>query len=189
MIARRVQTHRPRESQPVHVSLEALFSDACSQTWLAVDMSQSIVSLFRAGQSARICCHQLLPPNALRVLIPLVLFPESCPYSFLLAALRVPEQTLLTLITESQSSALVQPFFDEVERMNELLELAVPGSQREQHLRHLRRIMTDTMAACRQLGLTIVSLRRVGYRLQPTILPKAACQRRVQTRKREIPIA
>jgi hypothetical protein len=163
--------HKSGEHELIHLSLEALFPGETG-TWLVIDLSQSLVTRLQANQNAaHICCHQQFSPNALRLLIPLLLFPECCPHSYLLAALQVPEQKLIHLLTLAHADPLVLDFFHEVERSNALLEEARPGKGREQHLRYLRRVMTETLAGCSRLGLTIISLRRVGYRLQPTIFP------------------
>src|SRR5262249_38676808 len=119
--------------------------------------------------------------------IPLLLFPE-CPYSYLLAALEVSEQLLLSLLTLSWSDPLVLPFFEEGERKKQLLH-AASGSERELYLRPLRRIMSDTIVGCNQMGLTPVSLRRVGYRLQPTVVPESCRHRATSFAPMTAPLA
>jgi hypothetical protein len=158
----------------IHLSLEKRFPTACAGKWLVIDLTQSIVTLLSSPststQPARIWCHQAFSPDALRVLLTLLRFPDICPYAYLLAALQVPESLLITMLTEA-SDPLPMTFYQMAENAKGLLQ-GVIGQRREQHLRHLRRVMTDVMAGTKHLGFTIMSLRIVGYRLQPTFTQK-----------------
>jgi hypothetical protein len=155
----------------IHLSLEKYFPTECPGKWLVIDLTQSIVTLLSSSrpstQPARIWCHQLFPPGALRAFLALLRFPDICPYAYLLAALQVPAPLLITMLTEA-SDPLPMPFSQMAENAHGLLQGAT-GQRREQHLRHLRRVMTDMMAGTNHLGLTVLSLRAVGYRLQPII--------------------
>ncbi len=158
-------------SEPIHLSLETLFPRDCPGLWLVVDLPHGIVSCLQTQPSARLLRQEPFSPNALRMVLPLVLFADCCPYASLLAALQVSEQLLFHLLTLPLTDARVQPFFEEAERIAAVLHGVHPGRQRERLLHQLRRVMTATMAGCTRLGFTILSLRRIGYRLQPTILP------------------
>ncbi len=157
----------------IHLSLEKIFPTECSGKWLVIDLAQSIVTLLSRSNTsslpACIWCHQPFTPGALRTLIALLRFPDVCPYAYLLAALQVPESLLIPLLTEV-SDPLPMSFYQRAENANGLLQEAT-GQRREQHLRSLRRVMTDVMAGTKHLGLTVMSLRGVGYRLQPLIHP------------------
>jgi len=158
----------------IHFSLETLFPAACPGTWLVIDIAQSIVTLLSSpcpsSQPARVWCHQSFTPSALRALISLLRFPDTCPYTYLLVALQAPESLLVDLLTLS-SDPLTSTFYQTAEDYDSLLQ-DTTGQRREQHLRHLRRVMTDVMAGTKHLGLTVISMRNVGYRLQPTIHPE-----------------
>jgi hypothetical protein len=162
----------------IHLSLEKLFPIECSGKWLVIDLTQSIVTLLSRSNTsslpARIWCHQPFTPGALRTLIALLRFPDICPYAYLLAALQAPESLLIPLLTEV-SDPLPMSFYQRAENANSLLQ-EVTGQRREQHLRSLRRVMTDVMADTKHLGLTVMSLRAVGYRLQPLIHPERSSQ-------------
>ena len=155
----------------LHLSLEKLFPAERAGKWLVIDPTQSIVTLLSSSwtstQPARIWCHQSFPSDALRVLLALLRFPDLCSYAYLLAALQVPEALLITMLTEA-SDLLPTTFHQLAEKATSLLQ-GVTGRRREQHIRHLRRVMTDVMASTTHLGLTVLSLRAVGYRLQPII--------------------
>jgi hypothetical protein len=141
-----------------------------------IDFAQNIISrLHVQGQVPQVDCHQSLTPNALRIFIPLLVFSDNCPYEYLLAALQLPEQILAQLFMFPFSDQRLSPFFEEVDRVHAMLDV-VTGSRREQKLRQLRRVLTETMVCITHLGFTIISLRRVGYRLQPTMLPHCAYQ-------------
>ena len=154
----------------IHLSLEKRFPTACAGKWLVIDLTQSIVTLLSSSststQPARIWSHQPFSPDALRVLLTLLRFPDICPHAYLLAALQAPESLLITMLTEA-SGPLPLTFYQMAENATGLLQGAV-GQRREQHLRHLRRVMTHVIAGAKHLRFTIMSLRVVGYRLQPT---------------------
>jgi hypothetical protein len=162
----------------IHLSLEKYFPAECAGKWLVIDLTQSIVTLLSRSNTsslpARIWCHQTFTPGALRAFIALLRFPDVCPYAYLLAALQVPESLLIPMLTEV-SDPLPMSFYQRAENANGLLQEAT-GQRREQHLRSLRRVMTDVMAGTKHLGLTVMSLRAVGYRLQPLIYPGRSSQ-------------
>lgn len=157
----------------LHLSLEKLFPTVCDGKWLVIDIAQSIVTLLESpsacSQPARIWCHQPFSPGALRALLALLRFPDICPYGYLLAALQVPESLLLTVLMQA-SDSLPMTFSQVAERATGPLQ-EVRGQKREQYVRRLRRVMTDVMAGTPPLGLTVLSLRAVGYRLQPIVGP------------------
>lgn len=176
----------------LHLSLEKLFPAECAEKWLVIDPTQFIVTLLSSSktttQSARIWCHQPFTSGALRVLLALLMFPDLCPYAYLLAALEAPESLLITMLTEA-SDLLPMTFYQLAENATGLLQ-GITGHRREQHLRYLRRVMTDVMASTNHLGLTVLSLRAVGYRLQPIIdqessLGENTLSRRLDEKRRE----
>jgi len=59
--------------------------------------------------------------------------------------------------TAIQERSIDDAFFRKVEQCEGMLRIST-GIQREQHLRHLRRIMTDTVACCHSMKLTVVTL-------------------------------
>lgn len=156
----------------IHLSLEKRFPTACAGKWLVVDLTQSIVTLLShsstSTQPAQIWCHQTFSPDALRVLLTVLRFAEICPYTYLLAALQIPPSLLITMLTEA-SDPLPTTFYQLAENAKDQLQ-GVEGQRREQHLRHLRRAMTEVIAGTKQLGFTVMSLRTVGYRLQPAFI-------------------
>lgn len=176
----------------LHLPLEKLFPAECVGKWLVIDPTQSIVTLLSSSktstQPARIWCHQPFVPDALRALLALLRFPDLCPYGYLLAALQVPEALLITMLM--QPSDLFPVTFSQLAEHAYHLLQGVTGQRREQHLRHLRRMMTDVMAGTNHLGLTVLSLRAVGYRLQPIIdqersLSKDNTSRHLDEQRRE----
>ncbi len=162
----------------IHLSLGKYFPAECAGKWLVIDLTQSIVTLLShsntSGLPACIWCHQTFTQGALRALIVLLRFPDVCPYAYLLAALQAPEALLIPMLMEL-SDPLPMSFYQRAENANGLLQEAT-GQRREQHLRYLRRVMTDVMADTKHLGLTVMSLRGVGYRLQPLIHPERLSQ-------------
>jgi hypothetical protein len=162
----------------IHLSLEKLFPTECPGKWLVIDLAQSIVTLLSSSNAsslpARIWCHQPFTSGALRTLIALLRFPDVCPYAYLLAALQAPESLLISMLTEV-SDPLPMSFYQRAEHANGLLQEAT-GRRREQQLRSLRRVMTDVIAGTKHMGLTVISLRAVGYRLQPLIHPGRSSQ-------------
>jgi hypothetical protein len=162
----------------IHLSLEKYFPAECAGKWLVIDLTQSIVTLLSrsntSGLPACIWCHQTFTQGALRALIVLLRFPDVCPYAYLLAALQAPEALLIPMLMEL-SDPLPMSFYQRAENAKSLLQEAT-GQRREQHLRYLRRVMTDVMADTKHLGLTVMSLRGVGYRLQPLIHPERLSQ-------------
>ena len=92
------------------------------------------------------------------------------------------------MLTEP-SDSLPMTFSQLAEKATSLLQ-GITGRRREQQLRHLRRVMTEVMAGTTHLGLTVLSLRAVGYRLQPIIdqersLDENTLSRRLDEKRRE----
>lgn len=94
-----------------------------------------------AASGARIVTQQQFSPNGMRVLLPLLQsFPHYCPYEALLAS-------LFPLSLEECRQQLQEGW--------------------EMAIRPVRRAIGSIMAGLRAFGLTVLSLRGVGYLLKP----------------------
>ena len=137
------QSQHLSDEHLLHFSLPGLLKD--HQT-LVVNPARRTAMLFwnDTDGEVRIAMHQHFSPNGMRVLLPLLqAYPKPCPYDVLLASLK--------------------PFSRE--EGHELLH-----DSWEPSIRPLRRAVGSILHGLHAFGVTVYSLRGLGYQLIPLSL-------------------
>jgi hypothetical protein len=162
----------PGEIGPVHLTVNVL----PTEFQLVVDIERGLVSLIYAppcepASHARIVRHQEFSPNGIRVAALLLKESTYCPFEYLLAALQVPFSVIHSGLLAASASD-VPEFEDLAADLATRINEAVPGEEREWLLRQMRRTMTEVTKGLKAFGLSVFTLRTLGYRLQQIVPPQ-----------------